>query len=215
MLKRFIEINKNESGYVLIWALVLLVLGGILIAPLLSLMGTGLDTSHFREEKTREFYAVEAGIEDAASRIRGDYSAEDFELPMPEFRLGADGLPEPVAVLSEEIPRATPETMACLVGPCRHYADMVIESQDKGPGREMLRHCIRFSEAGEEFGMERLERLLVEERLGGGLDEILTRVEKAAREYRGKVEAADDATMVLVNIDNRLGSDGPVGPAVA
>ncbi|GAG15160.1 unnamed protein product, partial [marine sediment metagenome] len=44
-------------------------------------MGTGLKASYLREEKTREFYALEAGIEDAASRIRGDYGPEGFELP--------------------------------------------------------------------------------------------------------------------------------------
>jgi serine phosphatase RsbU (regulator of sigma subunit) len=53
--------------------------------------------------------------------------------------------------------------------------------------------------AAEEFGMDRLEALVVAERLKG-LDGILSGVEKAIRDYRGNVEAADDATMMLVRI---------------
>ncbi len=53
--------------------------------------------------------------------------------------------------------------------------------------------------AGEEFGMERLEALLVEERTRG-LDGMLANVESSITEYRGVVEAADDATMMLLKI---------------
>ena len=55
------------------------------------------------------------------------------------------------------------------------------------------------NESGEEFGMERLERLLLEE-CARGPEGVLANVEKAAREFRGAVEAADDATMVLLRI---------------
>jgi serine phosphatase RsbU (regulator of sigma subunit) len=55
------------------------------------------------------------------------------------------------------------------------------------------------NEAGEEFGMNRLEALVVAERLKGP-DGILAAVEKAIRDYRDNVEAADDATMMLVRI---------------
>jgi serine phosphatase RsbU (regulator of sigma subunit) len=55
------------------------------------------------------------------------------------------------------------------------------------------------NEAGEEFGMEQLEALLVEER-GRSFDGMLADVEKAVNQYRGSVEAADDATMMLLKI---------------
>ncbi|MBN1570558.1 MAG: SpoIIE family protein phosphatase [Acidobacteria bacterium] len=57
------------------------------------------------------------------------------------------------------------------------------------------------NEAGEEFGMERLETLLVQER-SRGLEGILANLEVAVNAYRGGVEAADDATMMLLKIGN-------------
>jgi serine phosphatase RsbU (regulator of sigma subunit) len=53
--------------------------------------------------------------------------------------------------------------------------------------------------AGEEFGMERLQALLVKERTSG-FDGMLADVEKAVREYRGAMEAEDDATLMLLKI---------------
>ena len=47
--------------------------------------------------------------------------------------------------------------------------------------------------------MDRLKALVAAERLKGP-DGILAGVEKAIRDYRGSVEAADDATMMLVRI---------------
>ncbi len=55
------------------------------------------------------------------------------------------------------------------------------------------------NEAGVEFGMGRLEALVVAE-CEGGPEEILASVEKALREYRGGVEASDDATLMMVRI---------------
>jgi serine phosphatase RsbU (regulator of sigma subunit) len=52
---------------------------------------------------------------------------------------------------------------------------------------------------GEEFGMERLQALLIQER-SSGLEGMLVDVEKAISEYRGGIEAADDATMMLLKI---------------
>ena len=53
--------------------------------------------------------------------------------------------------------------------------------------------------AGEEFGMERLEALLIEER-ARGLEGMLANIESAASKYRGGIEADDDATMMLLKI---------------
>lgn len=55
------------------------------------------------------------------------------------------------------------------------------------------------NEADEEFGMARLEALLVEERTRG-LEGMLANVEKAISKYRGGIEAVDDATMMLLKI---------------
>jgi len=55
------------------------------------------------------------------------------------------------------------------------------------------------NEAGEEFGMERLEALLVEER-ARRLEGMLANVEKEIGKYREGIEAADDATMMLLKI---------------
>jgi sigma-B regulation protein RsbU (phosphoserine phosphatase) len=55
------------------------------------------------------------------------------------------------------------------------------------------------NEADEEFGMERLEALLLEER-ARGLEGMLANIERAIGKYRGTIEAADDATMMLLKI---------------
>jgi serine phosphatase RsbU (regulator of sigma subunit) len=64
------------------------------------------------------------------------------------------------------------------------YTDGVIESENA---------------AGEPFGLERLQELLVTERTSG-LDGILSRVEDAVRVYREGAEPADDATLVVLKV---------------
>lgn len=56
------------------------------------------------------------------------------------------------------------------------------------------------NETGEEFGMERLEALLVDERTRG-FEGMLINVENAINKYREGREVADDATMMLLKID--------------
>jgi hypothetical protein len=60
---------RGEKGQALILALILLAVGGLIIAPLLSYMGTGLITGEVYEAKTDELYAADAGVEDAVWRI--------------------------------------------------------------------------------------------------------------------------------------------------
>jgi sigma-B regulation protein RsbU (phosphoserine phosphatase) len=55
------------------------------------------------------------------------------------------------------------------------------------------------NEAGEPFGSARLEALLLRER-GVGPGELLARVDDAVRGFRGSVEPADDATMVVLRV---------------
>ena len=59
-LKRLIT---DERGKVLVLVLVLLVVGGLLLTPLLGLMGTGLASGQVYEKKASELYAADAGVE--------------------------------------------------------------------------------------------------------------------------------------------------------
>jgi hypothetical protein len=62
-------IISNEKGYVLITVLILLVVGGLILTPLLGLMSTGLLAGKVYEKKMDEYYAADAGVEDAIWKI--------------------------------------------------------------------------------------------------------------------------------------------------
>ena len=62
--------RKNESGQgVLAIVLILLMLGAIILTPLLVFMNTGLKAGGVYESKMQEFYAADAGVEDAIWNI--------------------------------------------------------------------------------------------------------------------------------------------------
>lgn len=52
--------------------LILLFVGGLIIAPLLAYMSTGLKAGQMYEEKMTSFYAADAGVGDALWRIKND-----------------------------------------------------------------------------------------------------------------------------------------------
>jgi hypothetical protein len=57
---------RNESGQgVLLTVLVLLVLGALITVPLLDFMSTGLEAGRVHEIRTEEYYAADAGVEEA------------------------------------------------------------------------------------------------------------------------------------------------------
>jgi serine phosphatase RsbU (regulator of sigma subunit) len=58
------------------------------------------------------------------------------------------------------------------------------------------------NEAGDAFGMDRLEALLLDER-EGDVSALLARVDQAIREHRGAMDAADDATMLVLRVGHR------------
>jgi hypothetical protein len=60
----------DEKGVAMVLALVLLLIGGLITAPLLSYMGTGLLTGEVYETRTAELYAADAGVEDAVWKIQ-------------------------------------------------------------------------------------------------------------------------------------------------
>ena len=88
------RIVRGEKGKVLILALVLLGVGGLLMAPTLGLMSTGLTAGQVYEKKTDELYAADAGIEDALWKLQTD----QVELPkclssMSGWKYPPDGEP--------------------------------------------------------------------------------------------------------------------------
>ncbi|UCD21388.1 MAG: pilus assembly protein PilZ [Chloroflexota bacterium] len=64
------RILRDETGAALAMALILLLIGGLMTAPLLSYMGGGLIAGEVYEARTAELYAVDAGIEDAVWKIQ-------------------------------------------------------------------------------------------------------------------------------------------------
>jgi serine phosphatase RsbU (regulator of sigma subunit) len=73
------------------------------------------------------------------------------------------------------------------------YTDGLVEAEDAD---------------GREFGRRRLEAVVLAQR-SKGINEILSGVEQKIREHRGTVEAADDATMLVL----KIGSAPPSQPA--
>jgi hypothetical protein len=63
---------RDQKGAALTLVLILLVVGGLILTPLLGLMGTGLISGQLYERKTAELYAADAGVEDAIWRIQGN-----------------------------------------------------------------------------------------------------------------------------------------------
>jgi hypothetical protein len=61
---------RDETGQTLIMALILLLLGGLIVAPVLSYMRTGLASGGVYERKAAELYAADAGVEDAIWKIQ-------------------------------------------------------------------------------------------------------------------------------------------------
>ncbi|MFW6105441.1 MAG: hypothetical protein ACOC7P_02540 [Chloroflexota bacterium] len=62
---------RGEKGQALVLVIILLLVGGLVIAPLLDFMGTGLKVGKdVYENKTYELYAADAGIEDAMWKLQ-------------------------------------------------------------------------------------------------------------------------------------------------
>jgi hypothetical protein len=64
--------KREETGQAFILVLILLLVGGLIIAPLLAFMGTGLQSGQVYEQKTSELYAADAGIEDGIWQVQYD-----------------------------------------------------------------------------------------------------------------------------------------------
>jgi len=79
-MKLLREINRNEKGQAFILTLILLLVGGLIIAPLLTFTNTGVRAGQTYEENMNEVYAADAGVEDAMYRmIKDDATLQDLE----------------------------------------------------------------------------------------------------------------------------------------
>ena len=84
MMKRILnKLPRSERGVVLIIVLILLAVGGLTIAPMLSHMSTGLKAGQTYERKTNEYYAADAGVEDALWQIKNS----DAEVPLDDLNI--------------------------------------------------------------------------------------------------------------------------------
>ncbi|UCC16692.1 MAG: hypothetical protein JSU58_10060 [Dehalococcoidales bacterium] len=64
------KLVKRQDGQIFLIALVLLAVGGLMLPPLLSFMGTGIKVSELHEEEALSLYAADAGIEDALHLLK-------------------------------------------------------------------------------------------------------------------------------------------------
>ena len=69
MRKIINKLMREEKGQALIVVLILLLVGGLITAPLLSYMSTGLIVGQVYEEKMDGLYAADAGIENAVWKL--------------------------------------------------------------------------------------------------------------------------------------------------
>jgi hypothetical protein len=71
---------SEEAGQALILILVFFLLGSLTIVPTLAHMSTALKSGVSYENKTNEFYAADAGIEDGIWRIKYDSMGPDYDV---------------------------------------------------------------------------------------------------------------------------------------
>lgn len=72
---------RAEEGKVLVLVLAMLVVGGLVLAPLLGLGSTGLASGEVYERRAAELYAADAGVEDAIWKLQ---NPDVSELPHKE-----------------------------------------------------------------------------------------------------------------------------------
>jgi len=71
--KRLNRLISGEKGQTLIMVMVMMLVSALIIAPMLSHVGTGLKTGKdVYEERMKLFYAADAGVEDALWYLQGE-----------------------------------------------------------------------------------------------------------------------------------------------
>jgi Flp pilus assembly pilin Flp len=79
MKKSAARFSHDETGVALIFVLVLLLLGSITIIPVLAYIGDALKTGQQYEEKSKELYTADSGVEDGLWRIKYDYMGPYYD----------------------------------------------------------------------------------------------------------------------------------------
>ncbi|MBM3143275.1 MAG: hypothetical protein FJ005_09605 [Chloroflexi bacterium] len=85
LLKKIKRILGSERGQALPMALILLVLGGFLVIPTLSLTATNLNANRIVEQNTLELYAADAGVADALWQLNNAGLKPYKEWQLPEL----------------------------------------------------------------------------------------------------------------------------------
>jgi len=101
MKNTFNKLVTNEKGQALPAVLILLVLGGLTIAPLLSHMSTGLNATRIHHEKMVEQYSADSGIDDASWRLLYEAGFAGFmtpEEPSVDYSININGMEVPITV---------------------------------------------------------------------------------------------------------------------
>jgi hypothetical protein len=71
--------SRDETGMALILVLILLLLGGITIVPVLAYINDALKTGVQYEEKSKELYTADSGVEDGLWRIKYDFMGPEYD----------------------------------------------------------------------------------------------------------------------------------------
>jgi len=71
--------SSDETGMALILVLVLLLLGGITIVPVLAHISDALKTGQQYENKSKELYTADSGVEDGLWRIKYDFMGPEYD----------------------------------------------------------------------------------------------------------------------------------------
>jgi hypothetical protein len=116
ILKRLLS---SQKGQALPMVLILMVMSGLIVAPLLSYMSSGLKAGETYENIADEFYAADAGIEDGLWHIKYDLLTElfsdyerylynhDYDYP-PTYPLEVNNIDVDVSISNVWIPKDIP-----------------------------------------------------------------------------------------------------------
>jgi hypothetical protein len=86
------ELARGQKGQALLLAIILLLVAGLIAAPLLAHMGTGILTGEVYQTRTAELYAADAGVEDAALKIQqGKVGACPAQPVEPPYSISVNG----------------------------------------------------------------------------------------------------------------------------
>jgi hypothetical protein len=87
------KLRRGEEGQALIIALILMLVGGLIIAPVLAYVGTGLKIGKdVHEKRMMELYAADAGVEDGIWKIKNDQVPDEADQPYTIADVNAKGV---------------------------------------------------------------------------------------------------------------------------